>query len=188
MEQQRCAWANVSELDKEYHDNEWGVAIHDDNRLFEILSLEGAQAGLSWTTILKKREGYRQAFYGFDIDRVCQMTEHDIERLVINPEIVRHRGKIESVINNAQQLRIIQTEFGSVDAFFWRYVDNRQIVNHWQKMSELPSSTDLSKQISKDLKKRGFKFVGPTTVYAFMQAAGLVDDHLQHCPAKKKSA
>jgi len=188
MEEQRCAWANVSELDKEYHDTEWGVPVHDDNLLFEMLSLEGAQAGLSWTTILKKREGYRSAFYRFDIDRVSQMTEQDVESLVVNPDIVRHRGKIESVINNAKQLLLIKKEFGSVDAFFWAYVDNNPIVNHWQAMSELPSSTELSKQISKDLKKRGFKFVGPTTVYAFMQAAGLVDDHLMSCPAKKKSA
>ncbi|MFM2589590.1 DNA-3-methyladenine glycosylase I [Vibrio sp. TBV020] len=187
MEEQRCAWANVSELDKEYHDTEWGVPVHDDNLLFEMLSLEGAQAGLSWTTILKKREGYRSAFYGFDIDRVSQMTEQDVESLVVNPDIVRHRGKIESVINNAKQLLLIKKEFGSVNVFFWAYVNNNPIVNKWQAMSELPSSTELSKQISKDLKKRGFKFVGPTTVYAFMQAAGLVDDHLMSCPAKKKS-
>lgn len=188
MEEQRCAWANVSELDKEYHDNEWGVPVDDDHRLFEILSLEGAQAGLSWTTILKKRQGYRRAFHQFDIRRVSQMVENDVEDLVNNPEIVRHRGKIESVINNAKQLLQIQQEFGSVATFFWAYVDHKQIENQWQEMSEIPSSTELSMRISKDLKKRGFKFVGPTTIYAFMQAAGLVDDHLVNCPAKNKSA
>ncbi len=185
---ERCSWAEVSDLDRDYHDNEWGVPEYDDNRLFECISLEGAQAGLSWSTILKKREGYRAAFHGFDIQAVSKMTDADVERLVLNPEIVRHRGKIESVINNAKQLLDIQNEFGSVSDYFWAYVDHKPQVNHWKEMSDLPASTDLSKQISKDLKKRGFKFVGPTTVYAFMQAAGLVDDHLEDCICRTRKA
>lgn len=184
----RCSWAEVSDLDKEYHDHEWGRAEYDDNKLFEIISLEGAQAGLSWSTILKKREGYRRAFHQFDINKVALMDESDVERLVLDASIVRHRGKIESVINNAKRALELQLSAGSFSDYFWQFVGHKTVVNHWQEMSELPSSTDLSKQISIDLKKRGFKFVGPTTVYAFMQAAGLVDDHLVTCVCRKKGA
>jgi DNA-3-methyladenine glycosylase I len=165
----------------EYHDTEWGVPEHDDRRLFELLTLEGAQAGLSWTTILRKREGYRAAFAGFDPHVVAEFTEHDIERLVADPAIVRHRGKIASTVNNARALLAVQEEFGSFDAYVWGFVDGTPRVSNYDDLAQLPASTAESTALSKDLKRRGFRFVGPTTVYAFMQAAGLADDHVAGC-------
>jgi DNA-3-methyladenine glycosylase I len=164
-----------------YHDDEWGVPTHDDAGLFELLTLEGAQAGLSWRTILNKRAGYRSAFADFDPARVAAYTERDVERLLTDASIVRNRGKIESTINNAQRILEVQAEQGSFDALVWRAVDGRPIVGEWHELGDLPASTDQSKALSKELKRRGFRFVGPTTAYAFMQAAGLVDDHVVEC-------
>jgi DNA-3-methyladenine glycosylase I len=164
-----------------YHDEEWGVPTHDDAELFELLTLEGAQAGLSWRTILNKREGYRSAFAGFDPARVAAFDERDVERLLADPGIVRHRGKIESTVENARRVLEVHAEHGSFDAYVWSFVDGTPIVGTWEDVAELPSSTAVSKALSRDLKRRGFRFVGPTTVYAFMQAAGLVDDHVMSC-------
>ena len=177
----RCPWATGSVEESRYHDQEWGVPTHDDARLFECLTLEGAQAGLSWATILRKREGYRAAFHGFDAERVAEMEGKDVERLLEDTGIVRHRGKIESTLNNARCVLDIQQDLGSLDAYFWGFVDGTPIRNAWSRMSQPPASTSLSSSISKDLKKRGFRFVGPTTVYAFMQAVGMVNDHLVEC-------
>ncbi|WP_375750237.1 DNA-3-methyladenine glycosylase I [Vibrio sp. HN007] len=185
MEKNRCGWANVSELDARYHDEEWGREVHDDNKLFECISLEGAQAGLSWSTILKKREGYRKAFCNFDLEKVAAFDTSKIDSLVANPEIVRHRGKIESVVNNARVIRTIQKEYGSLDTYIWAFVDSKPIINNWRSLEDVPASTPLSDQMSKDMKKRGFKFVGTTTMYAFAQAIGLVDDHLEDCWCRK---
>jgi len=164
-----------------YHDDEWGVPTHDDTLLFEFLTLEGAQAGLSWRTILNKRAGYRAAFAGFDPARVAGFNERDVERLLADAGIVRHRGKIESTINNAQRVREVQDELGSFDRYVWSFVDGTPIVGAWLQLGQLPSSTPESTALSRDLKRRGFRFVGPTTVYAFMQAAGLADDHVVTC-------
>jgi DNA-3-methyladenine glycosylase I len=164
-----------------YHDDEWGLPTHDDAALFELLTLEGAQAGLSWRTILNKREGYRKAFAGFDPERVARYTERDVERLLADTGIVRHRGKIESTIKNAQRVLDVQDEVGSLDAYVWSFVGGEPIVGGWTRLSELPSSTPQSVALSRDLKRRGFRFVGPTTVYAFMQAAGLANDHVVSC-------
>jgi DNA-3-methyladenine glycosylase I len=164
-----------------YHDDEWGVATHDDAALFELLTLEGAQAGLSWRTILNKREGYRVAFAGFDPARVAAFGERDVDRLLTDSGIVRHRGKIESTIGNAQRILEVQDDCGSFDAYVWSFVDGTPVVGTWEQLDDLPSSTSVSAALSRDLKRRGFRFVGPTTVYAFMQAAGLVDDHVACC-------
>jgi DNA-3-methyladenine glycosylase I len=164
-----------------YHDDEWGVPTHDDALLFELLTLEGAQAGLSWRTILNKRKGYRAGFAGLDPARVAEFTERDVERLLADAGIVRHRGKIESTINNAQRVREVQGELGSFDSYVWSFVDGTPVVGAWQELGALPSSTPQSTALSRDLKRRGFRFVGPTTVYAFMQAAGLADDHVVTC-------
>jgi DNA-3-methyladenine glycosylase I len=164
-----------------YHDDEWGVPTHEDRALFELLTLEGAQAGLSWRTILNKREGYRAAFASFDPIRVARYTDHDVSRLLGDASIVRHRGKIESTINNAQRILDVQDEHGSFDAYVWAFVDGAPVVGSWKRLGDLPSSTPVATALSRDLKRRGFRFVGPTTVYAFMQAAGLVDDHVVTC-------
>ena len=177
----RCEWAGTEPLMVAYHDDEWGVPTHDDAALFELLTLEGAQAGLSWRTILNKRDGYRAAFAGFDLATVASFDEPDVERLLGDARIVRHRGKIQSTINNAQRVLEVQDDRGSFDAYVWSFVDGAPIVGTWRQLSELPSSTALSTALSKDLKRRGFRFVGPTTVYAFMQAAGLADDHVVTC-------
>jgi DNA-3-methyladenine glycosylase I len=177
----RCSWAGTDPLMIEYHDNEWGVPEHDDHRLFELLTLEGAQAGLSWTTVLRKREGYRAAFAGFDPQVVAAFTEHDVERLVADPSIVRHRGKIESTVNNARAVMAVQAALGSFDRYVWDFVGGTPAVSSFGQLDELPTSTAESAALSKDLKRRGFRFVGPTTVYAFMQATGLADDHLVGC-------
>ena len=177
----RCEWANSSELYKAYHDNEWGVAVHDDRVLFEFLILEGAQAGLSWSTILEKREGYRKAFDGFDARKVSTYTEAKIAALLINPEIVRNRLKIKSAVTNAKAFLYVQEEFGSFDNYIWQFVDGSPLQNAWQDVRQIPAHTPVSEAMSKALKKRGFTFVGPTICYAFMQAVGMVNDHVVGC-------
>ena len=162
-----------------YHDDEWGVPQHDDRRLFEKITLEGAQAGLSWSTILRKREGYRAAFAGFDPAKVARFTPKRVERLLLNPEIIRNRAKIESTINNAKAVLVLQRELGSLDAYLWDFVHGTPIRR--KRGAALPAQTPLSVQISNDLKRRGFRFVGPTTMYALMQAMGLVNDHDARC-------
>ena len=177
----RCEWANGGELEQSYHDNEWGVAIHDDRSLFEFLILEGAQAGLSWSTILKKRESYRKAFHNFDARKISQYTEKDVSRLLANPEIIRNRLKIAATITNARAFLQLQKEFGSFDNYIWQFVNGKPIRNSWTKITDIPSSTPESDTMSKDLQKRGFKFVGTTICYAFMQAVGMVNDHVVGC-------
>lgn len=178
----RCEWvAEGDPLYVAYHDEEWGVPSHDDHHLYELLTLEGAQAGLSWATILRKRKGYRAAFEQFDPDRVSKLNRLRLERLLEDPGIVRNRLKLESTVNNAQRVVGTQDEFGSFDAYIWQFVDGAPIVGGWRTLQELPSETQASKAMSKDLKKRGFRFVGPTVCYSFMQAAGLVNDHVASC-------
>jgi DNA-3-methyladenine glycosylase I len=178
----RCEWAGGSdELMRAYHDDEWGVPSHDDRFLFEMLTLEGAQAGLSWSTILNKREGYRVAFAGFDPAVVARFGAEDVERLLADPGIVRNRLKVESAVNNAARVLEVQDELGSLDAYLWAFVGGEPIVNRWRTMAELPAETDLSKVVAKDLKRRGFRFVGPTGIYAFMQSVGMVNDHTVDC-------
>jgi DNA-3-methyladenine glycosylase I len=164
-----------------YHDEEWGVPSRDDRHLFEMLTLEGAQAGLSWSAILRKREGYRRAFREFDAEQVARLTRRDVERLLADPAIVRNRLKVESTVVNAGRVLEVQEELGSFDAYLWAFVDDRPIVNRWRTLSHLPAETGLSRALSKDLKRRGFRFVGPTVCYAFMQAVGLVNDHTVDC-------
>jgi DNA-3-methyladenine glycosylase I len=164
-----------------YHDEEWGVPSHDDRHLFEMLTLEGAQAGLSWSTILRKREGYKKAFANFDAAKVARFGPKDVERLLADTGIVRNRMKVESTIENAARVLEVQDELGSFDAYLWAFVGGEPIVGGWRSMAELPDETPLSKAISKDLKKRGFRFIGPTIVYAFMQTVGMVDDHTVDC-------
>jgi DNA-3-methyladenine glycosylase I len=177
----RCAWCGSDPLYVAYHDDEWGIPVHEDRRLFEFLILEGAQAGLSWLTILKKRENYRKAFHAFDCERIAQYTEADVTRLLGNAGIVRNRLKIESAIKNARGVLGIKDEHGSLDSYLWRYVDGVPKQNARRSMSELPARTALSDTISKDLKKRGLNFVGTTICYAFMQAVGMVNDHTTDC-------
>ena len=177
----RCEWCGTDPLYVAYHDNEWGTPVHDDRLLFEFLILEGAQAGLSWLTILKKRENYRKAFQYFDCERVAGYTEADVARLLSDSGIVRNRLKLESAIKNAQGVVGIQEEYGSLDTYLWRYVEGIPIHNAWKSMAELPVKTELSDMMSRDLKKRGFNFVGPTICYAFMQAVGMVNDHTVEC-------
>jgi DNA-3-methyladenine glycosylase I len=178
----RCQWAaKGDELMLAHHDVEWGTPSHDDVHLFEVLTLEGAQAGLSWSTILRKREGYRRAFAGFEPEVVAGFGPRDVERLLADPGIVRNRLKVESTVNNAARVLEAQDEHGSFDAYLWDFVDGEPIVNQFRALSELPAETPLSKHISKDLKRRGFRFVGPTVIYAFMQTVGMVDDHTLDC-------
>lgn len=164
-----------------YHDNEWGIPSHDDRHLFEMLILEGAQAGLSWETVLKKRNGYRNAFHGFDAQRIIRMSDDELEALRNNPNIIRNRLKIYSVRKNAQAFIQIQKEFGSFDAYVWKFVNGRPIINHWKHFKEVPATTLESDALSKDLKKRGMTFVGSTIIYAYMQAVGMVNDHTTTC-------
>jgi DNA-3-methyladenine glycosylase I len=164
-----------------YHDEEWGRPSHDDRHLYEMLTLEGAQAGLSWNTILNKREGYRRAFAGFDPETVARFGPQDVERLLQDPGIVRNRLKVESTVANATRVLAVQEELGSFDAYLWAFVDGAPLVGNFRTLSELPAETELSKALSKDLKKRGYRFVGPTVCYAFMQAVGLVNDHTVDC-------
>jgi DNA-3-methyladenine glycosylase I len=178
----RCEWAaGSSKLMLAYHDEEWGVPSHDDRHLFEMLTLEGAQAGLSWSTILRKREGYRRVFAGFDPQVVAGFTRKDVERLLDDPGIVRNRLKVESTVANASRVLEVQASVGSFDAYLWSFVDDMPIVNRWKTLSELPAETELSRELSKDLKRLGFRFVGPTVCYAFMQTVGMVDDHTVDC-------
>ena len=177
----RCSWPGDMPLYVDYHDNEWGRPTHDDRELFELLVLEGAQAGLSWITILKKREAYREAFDGFDPAKVALYDEAKVEELMQNVGIVRNRLKVNAAITNAKLFLDVVEEFGSFDAFLWGYVDGSPIVNRWCSEGEIPASTPLSDRISKDLKKRGFKFVGSTIVYAYMQSIGMVNDHVTGC-------
>jgi DNA-3-methyladenine glycosylase I len=181
----RCPWAN-NPLEIEYHDREWGVPVHDDVTLFEFLLLEGAQAGLSWDTILRKRENYRRAFAQFDPGKVARFSGARIERLMSDPGIVRNRLKVEGAVRNAKAFLAVQDESGSFDAYVWRFVDGRQLKNKWRSMDEVPASTPLSDKLSKDLRLRGFTFVGTTICYAFMQGVGLVDDHLMSCFKRRK--
>jgi DNA-3-methyladenine glycosylase I len=177
----RCPWCGSDPLYISYHDHEWGVPLHDEHRLFEMLTLEGAQAGLSWLTILRKREGYRRAFAGFDPQTVAGFGDADVARLLADPGIVRNRLKIASTISNARSVLDVQARYGSLDAFLWGFVDGVPLRNSWRTMSEIPASTPLSDLISKELKRRGFRFVGSTVCYAFMQATGMVNDHLTGC-------
>lgn len=179
-EPNRCDWART-ELSILYHDQEWGVPQHDDRVLFEFLILEGAQAGLSWETILKKRESYRQAFDGFDPARVARYDRRKVQRLLADPGIIRNRLKIESTVTNAKAFLDVQQEFRSFDAFLWRFVDGRPRQNAWRRLGAVPAATPESDALSKDLRQRGFRFVGSTICYAFMQAVGLVNDHLVTC-------
>ena len=178
----RCDWLNLNnELYVKYHDDEWSVPVHDDNKLFEFLILEGAQAGLSWETVLKKRENYRKAFSGFNPKLISKFDDSDFDRLMNDEGIIRNRLKIKSAINNAQLFLKIQEEFGSFDNYIWKFVGNKQIVNTFKTVEEIPAKTEISDNISKDLKKRGFNFVGSTIMYAFMQAVGMVNDHTTDC-------
>ena len=179
--QNRCFWVNEDPLYIEYHDNEWGKPVYDDARLFEFLVLESFQAGLSWITILKKRENFRVAFDNFDYKKIANYQEDKFDELLQNSGIIRNKLKIKSAISNAKLFIEIQKEFGSFSKFIWNYVDEKPIINTFQKREDVPATTELSDVISKDLKKRGFKFVGSTIVYAFMQATGMVNDHTTNC-------
>jgi DNA-3-methyladenine glycosylase I len=177
----RCGWAGNDPLYVSYHDEEWGVPVHDDRTLFEFLVLEGAQAGLSWITILRKRDGYRRAFDGFDPGKVARYGARKVAALLSDAGIVRNRAKIESAIRNAKAFLEVQEQLGSFDAYQWRFVDGRPIQNRWRSMKEIPARTDVSDAFSKDLKQRGFSFVGSTIMYAHMQAVGMVNDHVADC-------
>ncbi len=177
----RCAWAEGGDLDRSYHDLEWGVPRGGDAELFEALTLEGAQAGLSWSTILKKREGYRRLFRGFNPDAVATLDNDAVDALLLDPAIVRHRGKIESTLNNARCVLQVRGEFGSFGRYIWTFVDGRPVQNRRRSLKDLPATTPVSLRLSRDLKRRGFRFVGPTTCYAFMQAVGMVNDHEVGC-------
>lgn len=177
----RCSWVPDDRLYINYHDNEWGVPVHDDQVLFEFLVLESAQAGLSWITILRKRENYRKAYEGFDPRIVAKFDATKVEELMANSGIVRNRRKIESSINNAKLFIDIQKEYESFANFLWSYVDNQPIIGGWNKLEEVPVTTELSDRLSKDLKKRGFKFVGSTIMYSYLQAVGVVNDHTKNC-------
>ncbi len=183
----RCPWCGDDPLYVAYHDEEWGVPCHDDRKLFEFLILEGAQAGLAWITILRKRENYRRAFANFDAETVARYGDADVARLLGDAGIVRNRLKIGAAIDNARAFLKVREEFGSFDAYLWRFVDGKPIVNEWQSLAEIPAETDISRAMSRDLRKRGFRFVGPTICYAHMQAVGMVDDHLMSCCARSRS-
>ena len=184
----RCEWGNQSVLYQQYHDEEWGVPIHDDQTLFEFLMLEGAQAGLSWETILKKREGYREAFDQFDAEKIAKYSDDKIESLLQNPNIIRNRLKVKSAVLNAQLFLEVQKEYGSFDKYIWQFTDGKTIQNRYRKMADLPANTAESDAMSQALKKRGFKFIGTTICYAFMQAVGMVNDHTTDCFRYKECA
>ncbi len=177
----RCSWAGSTPIYIDYHDNEWGRPVHDDVKLFEMLILEGMQAGLSWITVLNKREAFREAFDGFDPNKVALYDDTKIQELLGNEKIIRNRLKINAAVRNANAFLSVVDEYGSFDKFLWGYVDYTPIVGHWEKLSDMPVSTPLSDKISKDLKKLGFKFVGSTIIYSFMQAIGMVNDHITQC-------
>ena len=182
----RCSWCGDDPLYVRYHDEEWGVPVHDDRTWFEFLILEGAQAGLSWLTILRRREGYRRAFEGFDVEKVAAFGEDDVERLLRDSSIIRNRAKIGAAVSNARAFLAVQEEFGSFDSYIWEWVGGSPIQNSWRRLEDVPASTPLSERISKDLKRRGFAFVGPTIIYAHMQATGMVNDHLVNCPRHRE--
>jgi DNA-3-methyladenine glycosylase I len=177
----RCPWCGTDELYVNYHDKEWGVPVHDDKKHFEFLVLESAQAGLNWLTILRKRENYRAAYDNFDALKISKYDEEKVNELMENPGIIRNRKKIEASINNAKHFLEIQKEFGSFDKYIWGFVDNKPVISHWEDISEVPATSELSDKVSKDLKSRGFKFLGSTTVYAHLQATGVINDHLTTC-------
>jgi len=177
----RCGWAQKNELMATYHDEEWGRPLHDDQKLFEFLIMEGMQAGLSWLTILKKREAFRLAFDNFDVNKVAKYDQRKVDELMSNSAIIRNKLKIEASINNARRFLEVVDEFGSFDRYIWSFVNFQPIVNKFENLSELPAKTELSDLISEDLKRKGFKFVGSTVIYAHMQATGMVNDHLIHC-------
>ena len=177
----RCDWVTKEPLYIEYHDKEWGVPVYDDKKLFEMLCLEGAQAGLSWWTILQKRENYREAFDQFDVEKIAQYTEEKLQALKENPGIVRNKLKIQSVVTNAQSFLRIQKEYGSFSNYIWSFVDHKPIINEWKSIKEVPVTTEISDRMSKKLKKYGFKFVGGTICYSYMQAVGMVNDHTLEC-------
>lgn len=177
----RCPWCGDNQLCREYHDHEWGVPLHDDVRLFEMLTLEGAQAGLSWLTVLRKRDGYRRAFAGFDPHKVAAFNDADVARLLTDPGIIRNRLKIASTITNARAVLEVQNRYGSLDRYLWSFVDGVPIRNRWSTMGEVPASTPISDTMSRELKRFGFRFVGSTICYAYMQATGMVNDHLTGC-------
>lgn len=181
----RCDWADSSEIMGRYHDDEWGVPSHDERHLFEMLILEGAQAGLSWSTILNKRENYRRAFAGFDPRRVSRFGDDKITRLLADPGIVRNRLKVRGTVTNARAVLAIDDEHGSFDAYLWHWVDGRRVVNQPRTMADVPARSELSDRLSKDLKRRGLTFIGSTIVYSFLQAVGVIDDHLVTCPSKR---
>jgi DNA-3-methyladenine glycosylase I len=180
-EKTRCQWCEKDDLYRSYHDEEWGVPLHDDKKLFEMLNLEGAQAGLSWYTVLSKRENYRKAFDGWDPVKISRYREARLSKLLADPGIIRNRLKVAAVVANAKAFLAVQQEFGSFDAYIWQFIGHKPLVNHWDTLSQVPPRTSVSDDMSKDLKKRGFKFVGSTICYAFMQATGMVDDHLSAC-------
>lgn len=180
-ERKKCSWCGDDPLYIKYHDEEWGIPVHDENKLFEMLILEGAQAGLSWITVLRKRENYRKLFANFEPEKVARFSEKKIEKLLTNPGIIRNRLKINAAVTNAKAFLKIQKEFGSFDKYIWQFVNYKPIVNKFKSLNELPAKTEISDVMSKDLKKRGFKFVGSTICYAFMQATGMVNDHVVTC-------
>lgn len=177
----RCEWADSEQMMRDYHDKEWGVSIHDDRLLFEFLILEGAQAGLSWTTILKKRAGYRKAFYNFDAKKIIRYVPKNFDKLMSNSGIIRNRLKINASVINARAFLEVKKEYGSFDKYIWQFVGGRPIRNKWKRITDIPVNTSESDAMSKDLKRRGFKFVGSTICYAFMQAVGMVNDHTTNC-------
>jgi DNA-3-methyladenine glycosylase I len=181
IEPPRCSWAGNDPLLQAYHDHEWGAPLHDDQRLFEFLVLEGAQAGLSWRTVLAKREHYRKVFHQFDIGRVAAMTDRELERLLLDPGIIRNRLKVTAARSNARVALDVIKESGSLDGYLWSFVDGRPLVNHWRNSGEVPATTAVSDAMSKALRKRGFRFVGSTICYALMQATGMINDHVLDC-------
>ncbi|WP_099221350.1 DNA-3-methyladenine glycosylase I [Listeria costaricensis] len=185
--EKRCSWAENDAVMKDYHDKEWCVPSHDDRYIFEMLNLEGAQAGLSWRTILLKRAGYQKAFHHFEVDRCAVLSEEELTDIRENGEVIRNRLKIQAVRKNAKAAQKVMAEFGSLDAYFWHFTKGERIVNHWTDSSEMPAQSPLSETISKDLKKRGFSFVGPVIIYSFLQAIGIIDDHEVSCPCHSAS-
>lgn len=177
----RCDWANSNKLEKIYHDKEWGIPVHDDQKLFEFLILESLQAGLSWSTILAKRATLTEAYDDFDYNQISKYSDSKIEELLNNPGVIRNKLKVKSTISNAKAFLKVQEEFGSFDSFIWNFVSYKTINNHWDTIEDVPTSTELSNKISRELKKRGFKFLGTTSIYAFMQSIGIVNDHMDYC-------
>lgn len=182
-----CTWPGENEIMKEYHDQEWCVPSFEDNYIFEMLILEGAQAGLSWSIILAKREEYRRALHGFDIIYCSKLTDEELEVIRDNYNIIKNKAKLRAVRSNALAVLELQREFGSLSSYLWRYVEGRPVINHWSMESQMPAQSELSELMSRDLKKRGFKFVGPVILYSFMQAIGMVDDHIHTCPCHTKN-